>query len=369
MNQNFPTDGYGRILTVLDDSNISLQVTSSIDTPLQVEITNPLIDEGVDGIFVRTKDKNSDSVLSAANSIDGKLPPLYTEAPIDGMPVFVIGGEMEVNIGNIPQVDLAPNLQSGRLPVDGSGVTQPISGSVSISNFPATQPISAVSLPLPSGAATETTLSTFSAKIPTAASLSDSTANPSTPLLGAALMGWTGTAWRRIQVNGSNNALAITNVGYPSLRIGAQTSGGVLTDIVCDSSGRLRIMPAGNAPHADATTDVYTRYPAHGSGPQAVTGAATLKASGGRVRSIHIRYTGASGSVFIQLHNAASTGAIATTTLSVPGFEVGSANRTIIISFPHDIPCTTGISIAASSTCESYTAAGSETLSVVVFGA
>ncbi len=42
-----------------------------------------------------------------------------------------------------------PNLVSGRVPVDGSSVTQPIS---------------AVSLPLPTGAATETTLSALSAK-------------------------------------------------------------------------------------------------------------------------------------------------------------------------------------------------------------
>lgn len=44
----------------------------------------------------------------------------------------------------------------------------PISGSVSVSNFPATQPISAVSLPLPTGAATETTLSAVNTKLPAA---------------------------------------------------------------------------------------------------------------------------------------------------------------------------------------------------------
>jgi hypothetical protein len=66
-----------------------------------------------------------------------------------------------------------PALVSGRVPVDGSGVTQPVSGTffqatqpVSIAAsvpvtgtfFQATQPVSAASLPLPSGAATETTL-------------------------------------------------------------------------------------------------------------------------------------------------------------------------------------------------------------------
>jgi hypothetical protein len=43
-----------------------------------------------------------------------------------------------------------PALVGGRVPVDGSGVTQPVSGTF----WQATQPISAVSLPLPTGAAT-----------------------------------------------------------------------------------------------------------------------------------------------------------------------------------------------------------------------
>jgi hypothetical protein len=47
-----------------------------------------------------------------------------------------------------------PTLVSGRVPVDGSGVTQPVSGTF----FQATQPVSAAALPLPSGASTETTL-------------------------------------------------------------------------------------------------------------------------------------------------------------------------------------------------------------------
>jgi hypothetical protein len=45
-------------------------------------------------------------------------------------------------------------LVSGRVPVDGSGVTHPVSGTF----WQATQPVSSASLPLPSGASTETTL-------------------------------------------------------------------------------------------------------------------------------------------------------------------------------------------------------------------
>lgn len=43
---------------------------------------------------------------------------------------------------------------SGSVSVSNFPATQPVSGSVSVSNFPATQPISATALPLPSGAST-----------------------------------------------------------------------------------------------------------------------------------------------------------------------------------------------------------------------
>lgn len=60
----------------------------------------------------------------------------------------------QINLETAIRDRLPSALVSDRLKVDGSGVTQPISGSINISNFPATQPISATSLPLPSGAAT-----------------------------------------------------------------------------------------------------------------------------------------------------------------------------------------------------------------------
>jgi hypothetical protein len=83
-------------------------------------------------------------------------------------------GELNV-LGPMSLVDFQSTFVSGALPVDGSGVTQPVSGTfwqatqpVSIASMPttpvtgtfwqATQPVSAASLPLPSGAATETTL-------------------------------------------------------------------------------------------------------------------------------------------------------------------------------------------------------------------
>lgn len=59
-------------------------------------------------------------------------------------------------------------------------VTPDADTSVQVSNFPATQPVSAVSLPLPTGAATEATLSAQNAKMPT---LGQKTASGSTPVV------------------------------------------------------------------------------------------------------------------------------------------------------------------------------------------
>lgn len=55
-----------------------------------------------------------------------------------------------VAVSNLP----ATQSVSGSVSVTNFPATQPVSGFVSVSNFPATQPVSAASLPLPSGAAT-----------------------------------------------------------------------------------------------------------------------------------------------------------------------------------------------------------------------
>lgn len=67
-------------------------------------------------------------------------------------------GTGNTSLGNIDTK--TPALVSGRVPVDGSGVTQPVSGTF----WQATQPVSAASLPLPSGASTEATLALIKAK-------------------------------------------------------------------------------------------------------------------------------------------------------------------------------------------------------------
>jgi len=68
--------------------------------------------------------------------------------------------------------------------------TQPVSGSVSVSNFPATQPVS--------GTVTADT------ELPAAAALADTTANPTVPAVGGFSMLWNGTTWDRVPGTAAN---------------------------------------------------------------------------------------------------------------------------------------------------------------------
>lgn len=68
--------------------------------------------------------------------------------------------------------------------------------------------------------ASESTLSTLSGKIPSAAALSDALANPTTTIIGGALLGFDGTNWRRVRIDTSGR-LAIQN--EPNLDVALST--------------------------------------------------------------------------------------------------------------------------------------------------
>ena len=80
-----------------------------------------------------------DTGNTSLSSIDGKLTTLNAKD-------FATSAKQDTGNTSLSNIDgkLPSNLTvtSTRLLVDGSGVTQPISGSVSVSNFPATQPVS-----------------------------------------------------------------------------------------------------------------------------------------------------------------------------------------------------------------------------------
>lgn len=122
----------------------------------------------------------------------------------------------------------------GGLKVDGSGTALPVSGPVTNTELRATAvPVSgpvtntelrATAVPV-SGPLTNTELRatpvpvTADTELPAAAALSDTIANPTTPTLGAALLGWSGTVWKRL----------ITNV-FNTLSVNIFNSNGELLD-------------------------------------------------------------------------------------------------------------------------------------------
>ncbi len=107
---------------------------------------------------------------SSLSSIDSKITAVNTGAVVVSSSVLPTGASTAANqtTGNssLSSIDTkTPALVTGRVPVDGSAVTQPIS---------------AASLPLPTGAATQTTLSSLDAKF---SALGQNTMSASTPVV------------------------------------------------------------------------------------------------------------------------------------------------------------------------------------------
>jgi len=139
-------------------------------------------------------------VLTTLTSLDSKtLTPINGRHPVDGSGVTqpISATALPLPAGAATETTLSavnaklPPLISGRQPVDGSGVTQPIS---------------ATALPLPAGAATETTLSAVNAKLPAlvAGAVPVSIA---TPVLASTVASTTSSATTLYSVN----SLATTN--------------------------------------------------------------------------------------------------------------------------------------------------------------
>ena len=186
---------------------LNVNVTGSI--PSTVSVSNFPSTQAVTGTFWQATQPVSASSLplpagaatasgqateaASLSSIDGKTPALGQAASAASSPVVLASDQSPIPItGTItasnPSIgtngaaapasstqaagkDGSGNLRplqvstAGVLSVDGSAVTQPVSGSVSVSNFPATQPVSAAALPLPTGAATAANQSTANASL------------------------------------------------------------------------------------------------------------------------------------------------------------------------------------------------------------
>jgi len=258
-------------------------------------------------------------------------------------------------------------LASDRLKVDGSGVTQPVSGPltdaqlratavpVSGTFFQATQPVS--------GTVSVSGTVTVDSEISVAATPTNAFTAPSAGslyTLGMVYRPDTGL-WNRAVGNESGQYIQGNTTVGSALNHNPVVVGGcnssTVTRIQTDSTGRLRTMPSGAAPHADATTDVYTQLAASAFS----SGVRNVKNSGGRVRHVHAVYTGATGSgLFLQLHNAADATTPTDSTIRMV-WPINTSTPIVNESLPFDLPCSAGIKLAFSSTASTYTAATSET--------
>jgi hypothetical protein len=124
-----------------------------------------------------------------------------------------------------------------------------------------------------------------------------------------------------------------------------------------DANGNL-MTAQGLIPSNDSSTGLYTNFPL-----TAFTGKQLIKNGAGRLRDLVVGYTAATGSgLFIQLHNAAAIGDVATGTLLRPGWPINSTTTLVERDFLEPpIAMTTGVSVAFSSTQNTYTAAAAET--------
>lgn len=251
--------------------------------------------------------------LAAGKDTSGNLQPLKvgTDGTLNVSGSFtasspsvgLTGATAPTSADQIGGVDNTGKLQAlvvsaNGLKVDGSAVTQPVSGtvgisgtvpvsgSVSVSNFPSTQPVSATSLPLPSNAAQETggnlaSISTSVGRIPaqgtalTAASMpvnvaSDQTLNVTQPdiyVIGQAAQ--TATVNNILTTTAGTNATDLAMYKSFSVQIVSTGTGGTyifegsndnvnFQAVPIVNQAQLNVTPASSAITATASQIIYT---------------------------------------------------------------------------------------------------------------
>ncbi len=162
---------------------------TDIETAVQnIDLDTSQIDLNTDNLetLITAGNASLTSIDTEAQSIDAKLPAQGSALTASSLPVNIASDQtVPVSMASIPlatgasteakqdtmighlddvetKLDTINTTMSGTLTVDGSGVTQPVSGTF----WQSTQPVSASSLPLPTGASTEATLSSLNGKVP-----------------------------------------------------------------------------------------------------------------------------------------------------------------------------------------------------------
>ena len=183
----------GKIVTV-DTGNVTVvSSTLPLGAATDANQTTMISDLGainattvlIDGKIIKS-DTDNVTVISSAlptgaatettlSSIDGKITAVDTDDVTVTSSALPTGAATEATLSSVDgKIPANLTVTATRLLVDGSGVTQPVSGTITVSNQGLTDaelrasavPVSAASLPLPTGASTETTLSALETKVP-----------------------------------------------------------------------------------------------------------------------------------------------------------------------------------------------------------
>lgn len=301
--------------------------------------------------------------VSGNVTVSNPTPQGLTDAQIRATPLPVSG---TITVSNPTAVGLTDaQLRASAVPVSGTvaisnQVSQPLTDAqiratalpVSIASMPttpvtgtffqATQPVSAVSLPLPTGAATDSTVVAMSAKLPAtlgtktiANALAVSIASDQTvPVSAASLPLPSGAATAAAQTTG-NNSLASIDGKFSSL---GQKVSSASTPVVIASD--QSIVPTN--PRAAATGGA-TPYKLISA---ATTNATSLKASAGQVYSI-IAIGTTANIRYLKFYNKASAPTVGTDvpvlTIPIPGNTQGAG---LAIHFTVGTVFSTGIAFA-----------------------
>jgi len=203
----------------------SVKITGPVTVTNQVSVTGSV---GVDGIVTANIGTTGNLLLDS--TFTTRTPVLGQAVMASSSPVVIASNQSSI-----------PITSTGSLPVI-------------VSNFPATQPVSAASLPLPTGAATETTLgtrladSTFTTRIPVPGQTTSALSVPvvlATNYTGSVNVANTITATVSNQVSvTSTGSLAVAVQNFPASQTVTGSVG--ITNIVPISAGSLPL-PTGAA--------------------------------------------------------------------------------------------------------------------------
>lgn len=222
--------------------------------------------------------------------------------------------------------------------------TQTVTGAVTVSNFPATQPISAIALPLPTGAALDATLTggtqktklvdtggTNVASISAAGAVKTDGSAVTQPVSAAALPLPTGAATQ------TTLALIETSLGG-GLPTALGGSGGLKGEVVASlPAGTNNIGEVTAVPGTTGGSSVYRNIDLLNIGQ-------VVKASAGQIYGIHCYNTNAGATRYLKIYNKA-TAAVATDTPVMTYVVNGTVP--LFISFETGIAFGAGISVRA----------------------